>query len=213
MPAASPAAPPRAAKEAETGDDYFSRVIPEPFQILGLRLLPLSLGRYRLLKRFNVAFVSDNSATPTLDDLLLGVLICSMRCDEFLAFIEQPEFNDRIADWARKCGLFNLVEKTALFQKYLKAAERIPEYRLREPSERKSGTHWSQSLEVTLRGELNWTESEINEAPLSKALADYFAHAERQGTVILYAPGELDAMRAQAAHNDARVAAAQPEAG
>ena len=59
--------------------------------------------------------------------------------------------------------------------------------------------HWSQGLEVVLRGELNWTGEEINEEPLSKAFADYFRWAENQGAVRLISPEEIESGKANAA--------------
>ena len=53
-----------------------------------------------------------------------------------------------------------------------------------------SHTHWSESVEVVLRGQLGWTKDEIEEEPLTKALADYFKHMENQGNVRLM-PHEL----------------------
>src|ERR1039457_6510592 len=66
----------------------FSQAIPKPVRILGLQLLPLSLGRYRMLRRFECPFVAEGPAEASMADLLLGLLICSMRCQEFLEFIE-----------------------------------------------------------------------------------------------------------------------------
>lgn len=186
---------------------YFSAAIPEPFQIIGLRLKPLSLGRYRLLKRFDVAFVSDSEQKATPADLILGVLICAHRCDEFLQWISAPGFRKEVGKWgARVCsqnfdGLiplkrgwrfwrkpkgFNIIEKLQLFNRYISSHSYAPKYWDTDSgSSGASGAHWAQSIEVTLRAELGWSEEEINEQPLSKALADYFKYAESQGMLRL----------------------------
>ena len=200
--------------------DYFIRAIPEPVRLLGLRLLPLSLGRYRLLKRFDVAFVADGEAQASISDLLLGVLICSMRVDNFLGFVDQPNFNQEMKAWSRRlfpsvwlCALpwfgrwwrrthgFNVIEKMQMFQNYIVEAQRIPRYTMKENSPHANSSHWSHSMEICLRSELNWTQEEINEAPLSKALADYFGHAEASGTVILLSDDDI----AEAIANAARI--------
>jgi len=205
-----------AAPSAPVTDDYFTRAVPEPWRILGLQLKPLSVGRYRLLKRFEVAFVAEGEAQAGVPDLLLGVLICSMRVDEFLEFSASPHFARDIRRWSKRvfphvwlCALpwigkwwrqragFNVIEKLNLFQKYIEAAQEIPRYTLRENSPSTNTSHWSHSLEICLRSELGWTAEEINEAPLSKALADYFRFAESRGQVILLSDEDL----AQAAHN------------
>ena len=45
-------------------------------------------------------------------------------------------------------------------------------------------------LSADLRGQLGWTKNEIEEEPLTKALADYFKHMENEGHVRLI-PHEL----------------------
>jgi hypothetical protein len=208
---------------APDSHDYFARAIPDPYRILGLQLLPLSVGRYRLLKRFEVAFVADGEASAGISDLLLGVLICSMRVDEFMEFSTSPNFKRDIRRWSKRvfpkswicalpfCGKwwrrtrgFNVLEKIALFQHYIADAKKIPHYTTRENSPRTNSGHWSHCIEICLRSELGWTQEEINEEPLSKALADYFGFAESRGMISLLSDEDL----ANAEGNAARIAEA-----
>jgi len=189
---------------------YFSAAIPEPYRILGLELKPLSLGRYKTLKRFGCAFVADGEAKATVQDLLLGLVVCSTRVDEFLVSLRSGEAEKDIRRWGRKVcpfawlGMlpyigkywrknhsFNIVEKMGLFKSYLEEGSKAPKYWDESTDNRQSGAHWSHSLEVTLRGELGWTEEEINESPLTKALADYFRYAESNGLVRLMTEDEI----------------------
>jgi len=172
--------------------DYFSAAVPEPYRILGLRLLPLSLGRYRLMRRFGVAFVLDGEEKAGIQDLLLGVLICSMRCDEFLPFLKTKDFTRKLRRWGRrfKHG-FNYVEKILLFKRYVEVHSEVPRFWEAEDGCGESGAHWSQGIEVILRGELGWTREEINEEPLSKAIADYFKWCENKGIVELMDADQL----------------------
>src|SRR5437588_535962 len=102
---------------------YFKAAVPEPYRIFGLRLLPLSLGRYRLLRRFGVAFVAEGEATATMQDLVLGILICSMRCRDFLEFIEGEDCQEQLAEWGKRIQkeigvdpYFSLLAKYGLFK-------------------------------------------------------------------------------------------------
>lgn len=115
MDAAAQAAPPRAAKEAETTGlppalppDYFAQILPAPPVICGLPLKPLSIGRYRRMKRQNVAFVSEQPIqtpiTALAGDLLQGVLICSMSCADYDAFLASPDFERVTKKWAQLQG-------------------------------------------------------------------------------------------------------------
>ncbi len=76
------------------------------------------------------------------------------------------------------------------FQDYIKAGSKAPEYWDESPDSKASAAHWSQSIEVVLRGELGWTQEEIDEEPLGKALQDYFKYMENQGLVRLMSAGE-----------------------
>lgn len=183
---------------------YFKAVVPEPYRIFGLRLLPLSLGRYRLLKRFECGFVAETEAIIGMEDLCLGILICSMRVREFLEFIETNDFQAELARWGQRIRkeidsdpYFSLLEKFGLFRAYITDGTKIPDYwEEKDPGAAGCG-HWAQNLEVTLRSELGYTLEEIEEGPLAKALADYYKHAANQGFIRLISEEEA----AQGDHN------------
>jgi hypothetical protein len=185
---------------------YFQAAIPEPYRIFGLRLLPLSLGRYRLLARFGCGFVADGEVQATMEDLLLGVLICSMRVKQFMEFIESPEAVSELKPWGELVRkqiaqeeYFSLYAKIGLFRAYIDEASHVPQYWEETPEESASGAHWAQSLEVVLRGQLNYTEEEIEEGPLSKALSDCFKLAESQGQIRIMGEEDLAGGAANAA--------------
>jgi len=200
--------------------------MPEPWQILGLRLRPFSLGHYKLLRRFGCAFVSETSEPATRGDLLLGVLICSMPVGEFAAMVDdakplrgsarlkewlrclwykQPlpanDFEAALRAWGRKVGIFNLNNRAQMFKDYIEQQSTVPKY-WEERSGGSSGAHWAQCLEVTLRSKLGWTQTDIDTQPLCKAFADYFKHAENEGAIKLMTPDEITFIESQkeAAH-------------
>jgi hypothetical protein len=207
-------------------DTEFSAAIPEPYQILGLRLRPLSLGRYRLLRRFSCAFVSDESTTAAIADLLLGVAVCSMRCDEFLKCVDDGTYSEFLKRWAKRIGAtppwylrgkygrilsltfigkhwrknhsFNFVEKMELFKNFIAESQNFPNYAATQTSDTVITSHWSTVLEISLRSELGWTNEEINEAPLSKAISDHFRHLESQGLVRIFDESDLELGRQNA---------------
>jgi hypothetical protein len=191
---------------------YFKAAIPEPYRILGLPLLPLSLGRYRILKRFDCGFVADGETRAGMADLIIGVVVCSMRCDEFLAWADSPSFAKDIADWSARLAptpwlgrlpilgklrrrrpdySFNVVEKLSLFQNYISESSTLPRYWYTESADSGAGQHWAQACETTLRSELGWTEEEINERPITKAIGDYFSMAESRGQIRIMTPEEV----------------------
>lgn len=177
---------------------YFKSVLPVPYRIFGLQLLPLSLGRYRLLKRFGCPLVAESEVavdaggiSSSVWDLLLAVLICSMQVRDFCAFIESPERDAELARWGERIREemandphFSVFSKFGLFRAYLDEGMEIPKY-FEEEESRGSGAHWAHNLEATLRSELGYSNEEIEEGPLGKALFDYYKHAENLGMVRL----------------------------
>lgn len=191
---------------------YATAALPEPFRILGLRLRPFSLGHYLLLQRFGCACLNEPEpgAPPAViprADLILGVLICSMRHQEFLQFIEQKNFTREVRRWGQRAGLFELQPKSDLFRQYLAASLTEPDYIPLRPGD--DTGDWAQSLKLTLVTRLNHSEAEALDMPLSQALADYFKLAENEGLLRLLTPED----RAMAEANSAALAqlAAEPK--
>ena len=198
---------------------YFQAAIPEPFRILGLALKPLSLGRYRLLKRFGCGFVADGNEEVGIADLLLGLVICTHRVDEFMELVTSLRLNREVKTWARKISplpflsripvlgkwwrkghSFNVIEKMMLFKRYIEEGSVVPKYWDETENPKTSGAHWSLAVEIALRGELGWSGEEINELPLTKALEDYFKWAENQGLVSLMTEEEIAKMEEKETH-------------
>jgi hypothetical protein len=199
--------------------DYFNQLFQAPSVVCGRQLLPLSVGRYRLLKRFNVAFVADDERKANAGDLLIAVVICSMKVEHFIQFASSKTFRKQLGTWSRRFGFLEptrlspwrlvrwfirrcggdpdlddlayLTGQISIFQRYIMENSQVPHYWDEVESDRTSGAHWSQSIEATLRGEMGWTAAEINEEPLGKAIWDYFKHMENKGFVRLMTPDEI----------------------
>jgi hypothetical protein len=217
-------------------DDFFAKDIPEPFQILGLKLLPLSIGRYRRMARHGIGFVSEINTRADGRDLLLGVLICSMSCKAWDALAVSGKLSKIVSSWMRQINAappiflrgtigmilnqtwigrrwrkkhsFDLLQKTKLFKQYVEEAQQVPKFLRKNNDGGMSSDHWSHNIEVALRGELGWTREEIEERPLSNALADYFKHMENQGLITILTEADF----AQIKSNDAAMEKALKEA-
>ncbi len=177
---------------------YPAAAIPEPFQILGLRLKPFCLGHYLLMERFEVAFVSDKDAVANLDDLILGVLICSMHYEEFLDFLFASDFEEQVRTWGNDVKAdFDLNEKCRLFNDYIVKGSEQPVF-FYESEGKPSGAHWAEMIKLVLTGELGYTSSEALNLPLSQAFHEFFKNAENKGIVSLARPEEIAAMNAPA---------------
>ena len=66
--------------------------LPEPHTILGLRLLPFSLGHYQLLKRFKSPFIEEEEVKISLgqitNELVFALIVCGTPCDKFKKYLD-----------------------------------------------------------------------------------------------------------------------------
>lgn len=182
---------------------YVAAAIPEPFQILGLRLKPLCLGHYFLLERFENAFVSNKDAVATFDDLIMGVLICSMTYEEFMEFLFQSDFEEQVFQWGKKCGVFDLAEKCRLFHEYITKGSEQPIVFYEQEQGAPTGAHWGELLKLVLTGELGYTSSEALNLPLTQALHEFYKNAENKGIVTIAREDEVEAVKSAQAREAA----------
>lgn len=203
--------------------NYFDAAYPEPWQVLGINLKPFSLGHYVKLYRLGCAFVADEVKQATLGDLLLGVAVCSMDShpdpskDDFWNWLnrEEPEgwrkfvfklgrmFGAKLptpaeldmARLGRRVGSIDFSEKAKVFAEYVEAHSKAPAYwDTSAEGSRTAGGHWSQSIIYTMVSKCGYTPHEAYNVPLSKALADFFKHAESEGCVRLMTQDERKAL-------------------
>lgn len=183
-------------------DSYVRASVPDVYRVLGLQLKPFCLGHLFLMHRFDCAFASEEGTDAGISDFLLGLAICSRSYEEFIEFIrDEKAFEAWTSSWGKQVSKairrdkrFDVIEKMGLFQNYMKDSIRIPKYFEGDNSSETqvSGAHWTQSVLLVLTSELGFTQSEALNMPLSKALADYFKWAEKNGLVTLMSDDELE---------------------
>lgn len=160
--------------------DYIESWFIDDRVILGQRLRPLSLGHLLLLGRVKSKYVEGG--VPMLDDLLLGLIICSNDFKTGCALIESPDELFRgVYKWGRRLNFHpwyklwrrkappNLELASNDFQQYLKDGQKRP--RLMFPDDPndgpKSGAPWVERLLTNLRG-LGVPESVAMDMPLRR---------------------------------------------
>jgi hypothetical protein len=190
----------------------FEAAFPEPHVILGVRLLPLSIGRYRLLKRFNSPFVSEEENTAdlkaTIGELLFALLICGMKCAEFREILENGDVETECKRMGKNlvkisaAKNFSALEEIGMFQSFIAESSKLPWHVIREGNNtQESPSHWSHGIEVVLRSKIGWTQIEIEEEPIAKALCDFFKYSEGEGFVKLISHDNYNLMQADAQSN------------
>lgn len=200
-------------------NDYFSAAYPNTWQILGVRLKPLSLGHYFKLRRLGCAFVADEAKGATLGDLLLAIVVCSMASDSdaehdpFWQWLNrEPGFRLGVRNWLKslfgkppisaaewdiyqwgqKCRGVSFAEKANLFSQYIKYHTEQPGYYETEQGGTQSGAHWSQGILHALTSRCGYTMMEAYNTSLRKCLADAYKLMESDGIVRLMTPEEIE---------------------
>lgn len=129
---------------------YHAAAEPERFTVLGIRLLPFSIGHFFLLQRTGNAFAMVQSdgkwefaGEPSYEHLAIAVLICCQRYEDALDSFADPRTARRMVEWeARLAGrgwltrfglrrpkLIDLAKQSALFREYIGDGSHIPCHR------------------------------------------------------------------------------------
>jgi len=166
-----------------------------------------------------------SNPSDLIKDFIMALVICSLTYEDFLEAISSDKlvvsskrfkwfgaevqrvvsFRKWLAHWGKVVSKasqskdFVVLDKLALFRAYLNDGMEVPLFWEGDANEDAptSGAHWTQSVLLVLTGELGYTQSEALNAPLSKALADYFRFAERNGLVTLMTDEEVEEAQAQ----------------
>jgi len=174
-------------------EEYVKSFLPNRYVILGVKLKPLSLGHYILMRRLEVAYATDTQSSVAFSDFVLALLICSMTYEEFVDYLDRPDFiknlqreSKNMTKVIKRDKTFNLFDKMSMFQNYLKEGTKTPLYWEGDnQSNTTSGAHWSQTLFTTAVSELGYTRSQALNVPLIQLFNDFFKYGEAQGAVQL----------------------------
>lgn len=200
----------------------FDAAIPTPWKVLGLNLKPFSLGHYITLRKYGNAFVADEIAGATRQDVIIGCLVCSMEFDEFQNWVAA-----RCSCFQRAAAFLNLFtfrrgallefavawkglrsdyetmrwgRRVGLFNLNEKAklfAEYVAEHSVSpkywvEHECKETGSHWAHNVFITLTGELGFSRECALNMSLREALLHFFKYAENMGSVRMMTEAELE---------------------
>lgn len=178
---------------------YYGAAIPDPWDILGVRLRPFSLGHVVLLNRIESPFIVGGTL-PTFDDLAFAVLVCSKNYEDGLRSIEDPnlpkilrQWADRLTGlkrWMVRCRLKTATPvdfaKSALeFFAYIKEHSTVPKYEYNPDHFHEMSCPDVQMVKVTLMREMRFGESEILNRNWGLCLWDWVTMRALDGKVKL----------------------------
>ena len=97
---------------------FYQAAVPDGWQILGVRLRPLSLGHLILLHRHESAFVLGGIPEP--EDLVLSVLVCARTYEDALELVESGQHNQESKKLDKVLQVFgNVSDRYQWFANYL----------------------------------------------------------------------------------------------
>jgi hypothetical protein len=98
-----------------------------------------------------------------------------------------------VHNWGRRVGIFDISAKAKLFADYIAKHSECPRYWEEQAGDgKKSGAHWAHAVIHSLTSKCGYTQEEAFNVCLSKALSDYFKHAENEGAIRLMTPEEIE---------------------
>ena len=174
--------------------NYYADVCPQPpYRVLGLPLLPLSAGHLLRLYQLESPFVLGG--VPTIEDLVLGVLVCSRNYQQSGQALTDPALPKEMLKWQKRIsrsGWFKPVKidysaKIKLFIDYIEDGTQTPNY-------------WSQSTSSTadnhcpsvlfvlndLERVSNWTRAELIDRPWKETMWDWLTHKLIDGKITAF---------------------------
>lgn len=160
-----------------TSSDLHARVgVREEWRILGLRLLPLTIGHVDMMERFGV------ESAETATDLATALIICSRPWREVLPFFQSRLLPWRLFKWKWAVGPWEFLEKRAMFAEYMRRNTELPMLELKGESSN-SGTPFTRHLRAVLLSRLNYRPETVMDALFLDALWDYVAIGELNGSL------------------------------
>lgn len=181
---------------SESYKSFTERVIQPAPVILGLRLLPFTLGMSMLLKAANSKFltgISNITLKELIIELVFAILVCSTTYDEFNAEINNGDFeryvNKYITELTQEIKAsneFNIFFRVNQFCNYLKAGTTAPLYEVKESGSSDISINPIEAEEQilsTLMTDCGYTRNEVLNLPLTETLSAFLLYAYKQGTI------------------------------
>lgn len=177
---------------------YTDRILTPLPTILGLKLVPYTLGHSILLKsassKFAVGGFKDCSDKELISELVFALLVCSTSYDDFKQEVYQDKFTRNMRRYVaqllsevKASKEFNLLAKINSFASYLRNGTSTPLYYVTENGSdiSSSAIEFEEAIISTLMAECNFTRDECLNLPLTETLSAYLLFAHKQGTVEL----------------------------
>lgn len=172
--------------------NYLLAELPEPINLLGQRLQPLSIGHCMILERLqNPLFIGGHA---TEDHLFEAVFVCCQTFSESWESFFKVGFQKQILNWRKKIGQHNFVNAMSVFEDYKKQGTLVPETGGGDDNAKRRvpGAPFLLQLKIALQNRLNYSEQEALNKPFGSAVWEVVALAEMNGETKILNEIELE---------------------
>lgn len=187
-----------------SGAEFFNAAVPDPVDLLGFRLRPLSAGHIILLTRIESGFVTGGDIT--WDDLAASVFICTQTFEDAVRAFYDPRidrlmkaWHDRLSGadtWACRLGfripkVIDLESNAKAFADYLREGSKMPEFKSNGDGGGTCSIPMVQSVKAFLLSNTSMGESEILNRSWRLSIWDFLTIQASRGALQMYAEGEI----------------------
>ncbi len=159
--------------------------VTTPHVVLGLRLLPMTVGHLFLLHEMDASYLSP-VGEASIADIIASAFVLAQPYKDSRAIIGTKRARLFCWIWGIRCRKLNLAHEIGKFSAYLKDQYTAPSMRPSDPDRAKylnAPEHWR--LLGMLMSVFGMSESEAMDTPLVKARCLAAVDAERNGVIDL----------------------------
>lgn len=173
--------------------DFYTAFLPETTRILGLPLLPLSLGHRIILRKISSPFLAGGNID--IDDLACAAMVCAQSYQDALSSFSDPDLDSFMTEWHEKISKEGPIDYSANlleFFAYLERNSQGPNYAWDDRLAKTIDCPVEQVIKVCLMRDLHFSESEILDRPWRLCLWDYATLKAMSGAVQLFSEDTLN---------------------
>lgn len=157
---------------------FKNAILPLEPDVLGVRLLPLSLGHVYILMAVDSPFAVGGK--PHLGNLSFAVQVCSRTFEDAQKWLHSETLIADVAKWGKSCRKMDFGAESKKFEEYIAQSTQMPERLSSSPGGGKGVKHpWPLIIAVSLFKHIG--ESRSWNMPMGMAVAYWSALAETQG--------------------------------
>ncbi len=170
--------------------EYFKSVLPDRATVLGLPLLPFSIGHFIHLSRIESPFLPQFDNGAGAPELITAVLICSQTFEESRDFRASLWERLKLAIWSQRIRKADWNSEADAFGSYISEGMKYPKIKPSSSDGRPPGAPLVLRAKRFLN-EQGMSESQALNFPYRQAFWEWFAWLEKEGKACIQNESEM----------------------